>query len=144
VQKVEQFRADLTIIQRTHRFPDRPITNGKLYAYAAVLCILHAFDIITTWLAFKVGAVEANILVAPVISAGWAYAIILKACAIAFVLLFCLTVYYYQRDFVRREVNQMRWAIRITLIVIVILSMVVVVHNLFVFWQGIAYLFGWF
>lgn len=113
--------------------------NRKLYEYAAVLCILHALDIVTTWLAFGVGAVEANSFLAPVISAGWAYAIAIKACAVAVSLLACLTAYYYQRDYVRKEINQMRWAIRITLTVIVIFSMVVVVNNLFVFWRGFAY-----
>jgi Domain of unknown function (DUF5658) len=144
VQSFEQFKADLAIIQQTHRFPNRPIVNRMLYEYAVVLCILHGFDLVTTWLAFRVGAIEANALIAPVLSAGWAYAIIVKACAIAVSLLACLTAYYYQRDYVQKEVNQMRWAIRITLTVIVIFSMVVVVHNLVVFWRGFTYLYGWF
>ena len=144
MERVEQFKADLAIIQRTHRFPDRPIMNRLLYEYAVVLCVLHGFDLVTTWLAFRVGAIEANALIAPVLLVGWAYAIVVKACAIAVTLLACLTVYYYQRDIVRKEINQMRWAIRITLTVIVIFSMVVVVHNLVVFWRGFAYLFGWF
>jgi hypothetical protein len=144
LQSVEHFKADLAIIQHTGKFPDRPIANRLLYEYAAVLCILNAFDLVTSWLAFGVGAVEANSLVAPIISAGWGYAIVIKACAIVVILLACLAAYYYQRDYMQKELNQMRWGIRLTLTVIVILSMVVVVHNLFVFWQGFAYLSGWF
>jgi hypothetical protein len=100
--------------------------------------------LVTTWLAFGVGAVEGNSLVAPIIAAGWGYAIIAKAFAIALILLACLAAYYYHRQRGQRELNQMRWGIRLTLTVIVILSMVVVFNNLFVFWQGFAYQIGWF